>query len=165
MALVNDPNPPLNVRSAPTTEGDNVVGQVKNDTLLTIADEQNGWLQIKTPLKGWVSKSQTTHGCNQKVERVSLNADGSSVQIADRFIGTGSHRYVLPAKQGQTLTLTHDRGPFPMIIAPDGTVLLGHEQDDTRSTWSGQLAQTGDYIVALESNFRGYKYGFSMQMK
>lgn len=71
MALVNDPKPPLNVRSEPTTDGSKIVGQLKNGTLLTIADDQNGWLQIKTPLKGWVSKEQTVNGCNQKVERIS----------------------------------------------------------------------------------------------
>ncbi|XGV99908.1 MAG: SH3 domain-containing protein [Leptolyngbya sp. BL-A-14] len=165
MALVNDPNPPLNVRSAPTTEGDNVVGQLKNNTLVTVADDQNGWLQIKSPLKGWISKAQTTHSCNEKVERLSLNADGATMSIADRFVGPGSHRYVFPASKGQTLTVTHDRGPFPMIIAPDGTVLLGHEKDDKRDTWSGTVEQTGDYTLQLESNFRGYRYGFSMQVK
>lgn len=165
MALVNDPKPPLNVRSTPTTDGDNVVGQLKNGTLMTIADEQNGWLQIKSPLKGWVSKQQTTNSCNQKVERISLSTDDTAVQVVDRFVGSGSHRYVLPVKQGQTLTITHNRGPFPVIMAPDGTVLLGHEKDEKRSTWSGQLAQTGDYVIELESNFRGYRYAFSMQMK
>ncbi|MBW4579714.1 MAG: SH3 domain-containing protein [Tildeniella nuda ZEHNDER 1965/U140] len=165
MALVNDPKPPLNVRSAPTIDGDNVVGQLKNGTLITIADEQDGWLQIKSPLKGWVSKQQTVNSCNQKVERISLSADGTAVQVVDRFVGSGSHRYVLPVKQGQTLTITHDRGPFPMIMAPDGTVLLGHEKDEKRSTWNGQLAQTGDYVIELESNFRGYRYAFSMAVK
>ena len=165
MALVKDPQPPLNVRSAPTTAGDNVVGQLKNDTLLTIADDQNGWFQVKSPLKGWVSKQKTVYSCNQKVERLSLSADGTAVQIADRFIGTGNHRYLLPVSKGQTLTIDHDRGPFPMLIAPNGTVLLGHEKDDTRANWSGQLTQTGDYAIELESNFRGYHYAFSMQLK
>lgn len=165
MALVNDPNPPLNVRSAPTTEGDNVVGQLKNDTLVTVSDDQNGWLHIKSPLKGWISKQQTSNGCNQKVESLSLGTDGTAMQIADRFIGTGSHRYLFPVTKGQTLTLTRDRGPFPMLIAPDGTVLLGHEKDETRSTWSGALTQTGDYTIELESNFRGYRYAFSAQVK
>ncbi len=151
--------------SAPTTEGDNVVGQLKNGTLVTIAADQNGWLQIKTPMKGWVSKQQTTNGCNQKVERVSLNADNATVPIADRFVGTGSHRYIFAVKQGQTLTISRDRGPFPMLTAPDGTVLLGHEKDDKRSTWSGSLAQAGDYAIELESNFKGYRYAFSMDVK
>lgn len=165
MALVNDPKPPLNIRSAPTTDGENIVGQLKNNTLVTVEDEQNGWFQINTPLKGWISKAQTISSCNQKVERLSLNADGSTMAIADRFVGTGSHRYIFPANKGQTLTITHDRGPFPMLIAPDGTVLLSHEKDEKRVNWSGELAQTGDYVVELESNFKGYRYGFSMQMK
>ena len=165
MAVVNDPEPPLNVRSAPTTEGDNVVGQLKNGTLVTIAADQNGWLQIKTPLKGWVSKRQTTNSCNEKVERISLSDASDPVQVADRFVGTGSHRYIFPVEQGQTLTINRDRGPFPMITAPDGTVLLGHEKDDKRSTWSGSLTQTGDYAIELESNFKGYRYAFSMEVK
>ena len=165
MAVVNDPEPPLNVRSAPTTEGDNVVGQLKNGTLVTIAADQNGWLQIKTPLKGWVSKRQTTNSCNEKVERISLSDASNTVQVADRFVGTGSHRYIFPVEQGQTLTINRDRGPFPMITAPDGTVLLGHEKDDKRSTWSGSLTQTGDYAIELESNFKGYRYAFSMEVK
>jgi hypothetical protein len=165
MAVVNDPEPPLNVRSAPTTEGDNVVGQLKNGTLVTIAADQNGWLQIKTPLKGWVSKQQTTNSCNEKVERISLSAASDAVQVDDRFVGTGSHRYIFPVEQGQTLTINRDRGPFPMITAPDGTVLLGHEKDDRRSTWSGQLTQTGDYAIELESNFKGYRYAFSMKVE
>ncbi|XHX76658.1 MAG: SH3 domain-containing protein [Stenomitos frigidus ULC029] len=165
MAVVNDPKPPLNVRSTPSTASDNVVGQLKNGTFVTVAGDENGWLQIKTPMKGWVSKQQTVSGCNQKVERLSLSADGSTVQVADRFIGTGSHRYMVSVQAGQTLTINRDRGPFPMIIAPDGTVLLGHEKDDQRSTWSKELAQTGDYTIELESNFKGYRYAFSMQMK
>lgn len=165
MALVNDPKPPLNVRSAPTADGENVVGQLKNNTLVTVADEQNGWLQIKSPLKGWISKQQTVNSCNQKVERLNLSTDDPTMQIADRFIGTGSHRYIFPATKGQTLTIMHDRGPFPMVIAPDGTIVLGHEKGEKRTTWSGELAQTGDYVVQLESNFRGYKYAFSMQVK
>lgn len=165
MAVVNDPEPPLNVRSAPTTKGDNVVGQLKNGTLVTIAADQNGWLQIKTPLKGWISKRQTTNSCNEKVERISLSDASDPVQVADRFVGTGSHRYLFPVEQGQTLTITRDRGPFPMITAPDGTVVLGHEKDDTRSTWSGSLTQTGDYAIELESNFKGYRYAFSMEVK
>jgi hypothetical protein len=165
MALVNDPKPPLNVRSTPTTDGENVVGQLKNNTLVTVADDQNGWLQIKSPLKGWIFKAQTVNSCNEKVERLSLSADGATLPIADRFVGTGSHRYVFPATKGQTLTITHDRGPFPMLIAPDGTVLLAHEKDEKRTDWSGTIEQTGDYTLQLESNFRGYRYGFSMQVK
>ncbi len=166
MAIVDDPNPPLNVRSVPTTDGDNVVGQLKNGTLVMVAEEQNGWFQIKSPQKGWISKSQTANGCNEKVERISLSTNGAALQIADRFIGTGNHRYVVAVDQPQTLTLTRGRGPFPMVMAPDGTVLLGHDAaDEKRSTWSGRLTQTGDYVVELESNFRGYRYAFSMELK
>ncbi len=165
MARVNDPNPPLNVRSSPTTEGDNVVGQLKNGTFVTVATEQNGWLQIKTPMKGWVSKPQTDTGCNDKVERINLKDSSATVQVSDRFIGTGSHRYLVSGSKGQTFTITRDRGPFPLIVSPDGKILLGHESDEARQSWSTQLDQTGDYTLELESNFKGYKYSFSIEAK
>ncbi len=164
MAIANDPEPPLNVRSAPSTDGDNIIGQVKNGTMVTVVDEENGWLQITTPMRGWVAKNRTENGCNQKLERISLG-DSSSVMIADRFIGTGDHRYVMKVSQGQTLTITRERGPFPSLIAPDGTRLVDGPMNEKRESWTGQLSQTGEYTFELESNFRGYRYSFLVEVK
>jgi hypothetical protein len=165
MAVANDPQPPLNVRSAPNSNGENVVGQVKNGTLVTVVDEQDGWLQISTPMRGWVAKNRTDHGCNQKVERISLADDLGTVSISDRFVGTGNHRYVMNASQGQTVTITRDHGPFPSLIAPDGTRLVDGMMDEKRESWTGKLAQTGTYTVELSSNFRGYRYSFLVEVK
>jgi hypothetical protein len=37
--------------------------------------------------------------------------------------------------------------------------------DDRPTSWSGELAMTGDYTLELDSNYKGYKYSFSVQVK
>ncbi len=163
MAKVDDPTSPMNVRSLPGANGDSmVVGQLKNGTFVTIVDEKTNWFQISTPLKGWIAKVNTENNCNEKVERVEFATGSTSALIADYFIGTGTHRYRLNLGKGQTLTVTSDQGPLPAIVAPNGKFLSSMERQET---WSGQLATTGDYTLQMESNFKGYKYSFSVKVK
>jgi Bacterial SH3 domain len=163
MAKVDDPNPPMNVRSLPeTSSASTVLGQLKNGTFITIVDEQANWFQISTPIKGWVAKVNTDSNCNQKVERVSFPDGGTSALIADYFIGTGTHSYRLNLAKGQTLSIGSDRGPLPAIITPDGKFLSSMSE---AGTWSGTLPSTGDYTLQMESNFKGYKYAFSVKVK
>ncbi|HEY9669142.1 MAG TPA: SH3 domain-containing protein, partial [Coleofasciculaceae cyanobacterium] len=61
--VVSDPESPLNVRSAPDDTLDNVVGTVEDGTPITVVNEQNGWLQISSPVQGWVSKNRTKTVC------------------------------------------------------------------------------------------------------
>jgi eukaryotic-like serine/threonine-protein kinase len=61
--LVSDPESPLNVRSTPDETLDNVVSRLENETPLTVVTEQNGWLQISSPVAGWVSKKRTKNVC------------------------------------------------------------------------------------------------------
>lgn len=164
MAVVKDPNPPLNVRSVPTIAGSTIVGRLKNGTMVTVAAEQNGWFRITTPAKGWISKQNTDSGCNQKVERLTL-AGAASATIADRFIGTGSHKYLLIASKGKTLTITRSKGPFPSLSTPDGKLLVDGMREEKRSRWVGQLPQDGEYALTMESNFKGYRYSFQLDMK
>jgi uncharacterized protein YraI len=164
MAIANDPNPPLNVRSAPNTESA-IVGQLANGTFVTVEAEDQGWFQISGPTPGWISQQRTTSSCGQKVERVSFGQNSTLASISDQFIGTGSHTYRFNARQGQTFTLIRHRGPFPQIQAPDGSALVQVAGDENRPSWTGTLAQGGDYKVILESNFRGYKYSFDVQIK
>lgn len=159
MAVVDDPNPPLNVRSAPTTAEDNIVGKLENGTFLDVRQEQPDWFQITAPVEGWVASSRTRFSCNQKVEQVNFGTGNTSTEISDRFIGTGSHQYLLRAREGQTLTLTRQSGPFPSLSTPDGKTLVTGP-DDNRDRWSGTLPATGDYILWLDSNYKGYTYSF-----
>jgi len=163
MVQVNDPESPLNVRSAPGTVSTQVVGTLTNGTYVSVEAEKEGWLQVSNPVQGWISANRTKKGCNEKVERIQLNA-GQTLQIGDRFVGTGSHRYVIAAKQGQKLTVTRTEGPFPFITGPDGKLLVDGT-DENRPQWSGQLPAAGEYTIQLDSNYKGYSYDFSVEMQ
>lgn len=63
ITLVSDSKPPLNVRSSPIVASNNVVGQLTNGTRLTVAVEQDGWLQVNAPIAGWVYKPLTLTSC------------------------------------------------------------------------------------------------------
>jgi len=63
ITLVSDSNPPLNVRSSPIVASNNVVGQLTNGTRLTVAVEQDEWLQVNAPIAGWVYKPLTLTSC------------------------------------------------------------------------------------------------------
>lgn len=164
MAQVSDPEAPLNVRSGPSTTGE-VVGQLRNGTFVTVVGEENGWLQITTPMKGWISKQRTESGCNQKVERVQFGAGESAITISDRFIGTGSHQYLLQVNQGQRMTISSQNGPFPTVADPEGKVVLEGPENENRSTWTTETTQSGNYTITLESNYRGYKYRFRVEVQ
>jgi len=138
MAIINDPNPPLNVRSAPTTQNGKVVMQLNNGTRVTVTEDKNDWFRITVPINGWIAKQRTTYSCNQKVERLTI-APSKPMAIGDRFIGGGTHKYRLSASKGQKLTITRKDGPFPTIIAPDGKILVGNPPDEIVRSGAGNL--------------------------
>lgn len=163
MARVNDPNPPLNVRSAPSTQG-NVVGTLKNGNFVTVVKEEQGWFQISDPLAGWIAKNRTESGCNQKVERVQFGTGNVGIDIRDRFVGTGTHEYLLRANKGQTMTVIGQAGIFPVIKTPSGKTLYANP-DDVNGRWSGQLPETGDYTLETFSQYKGYTYAFRVEVR
>lgn len=61
--VVSDPESPLNVRSAPDDNPDNVLSTLDDGTPITVVNEQNGWLQISSPVQGWVAKNRTKTVC------------------------------------------------------------------------------------------------------
>jgi Bacterial SH3 domain len=160
MAKINDPNPPANVRSQPNADSASIVGSLTNGTFITVVNSNDGWLKISTPTKGWVSKTIALSGCNQKEERVKFAKGSTKTTIADEFIGTGSHTYQMYLLKGQTLRLRSQRGPRPTILSPQGRELVATADSD--APWSGQLDQSGDYKIILDSNFKGYKYAFEV---
>jgi len=165
MARVNDPESPLNVRSSPNaTSKDSIVGKLRNGAYVEVKDEQDGWFNIIGDTPGWIAKSRTESNCGEKIERVEFSKGQDSIEIADRFIGVGTHSYRLNLAKGQKLTVTSDRGGvFPRIIAPHGKDLVS--SPDQQSPWIGELAETGDYKFELESNYKGYQYAFSVQAR
>jgi hypothetical protein len=166
MAIVKDPDAPLRVRSTPDASANNLVGQLDNGTFVTVQGEANGWLQISEPVRGWISKKLTDYGCNQKVVQVNLPSSGASFQMTDRIIGTGSHRYQFNATQGQTLAISSQDGPLPYAIAPDGKELTNAAANAGNITsWQQALPATGQYVLLLDSNFRGFSYDISVEVR
>jgi hypothetical protein len=160
MAIVKDDNPPLNVRAQPDVTSP-IVGTVTDGTFVSVQQEQSGWLQIAQPA-GWIAKSKTASQCGQKVEQVSFGAGQTSATLSDEFLGAGNHQYKLALSQGQTLTITGAVGPMPAVIAPNGKYLVG--LDEASGTWATKLPSTGEYTLEMDSNFRGYKYEFTIDV-
>ncbi|MGC1393127.1 MAG: serine/threonine protein kinase [Coleofasciculaceae cyanobacterium] len=61
--IVNDPQSPLNVRSLPDLKSD-AVGTLNNGTPVTFVAEKDGWIQISSPIPGWIAKNRTRRVCN-----------------------------------------------------------------------------------------------------
>jgi serine/threonine-protein kinase len=61
--VVSDPESPLNVRSAPDTTQDNVIDALADGTPISVVKEQGGWLEINSPVQGWVAKNRTKINC------------------------------------------------------------------------------------------------------
>ena len=76
--LVTDPNPPLNIRSSPVSAKDNVVGNLKNGTLVTVINENKGWVQISQPLRGWIYETLTVTTCTSGPNKTSANPDSGA---------------------------------------------------------------------------------------
>lgn len=168
MALISDPNPPLNVRSSPKVADGNIVGKLDNGRIVSVTEEKEGWLKITQP-QGWISKNQTESSCPSVNQRINLNNNQNTAIVKGRIIGGGSHTYIITANQGQTMTLKSNEGPLPLVFAGSDTNrqkdLSGGAGMSNKPNWSGQLPVTGDYILQLDSNFRGFKYDFSIEVK
>lgn len=166
MAVVEDPDPPLNVRSVPQVQDGNIVGQLPNGTFVSVADEQSGWLQISDPVSGWVAKNRTRSSCPNVVQPIQFFPGGNSARVTGEIIGGGSHSYTLDAEAGQTLAVESETSVFPRIITPDGQ-LLGEDRATVggQQKWSGKLPTSGTYTFQLDSNFRGFEYDFLVRVE
>ncbi|MEG4860028.1 SH3 domain-containing protein [Microcoleus sp. K1-B6] len=163
-AVVSDPNPPLNVRSIPQVRGSNIVGQLKNNTFVSVAEEQNGWLRITDP-PGWIAKNRTESSCSNVTQQINFQPGGDEAIVKGRIIGGGSHSYRIRARKGQTMTVRNRKDVFPQIITPRGQLLAGNPYEGNETEWTGKVPVTGNYTLQLDSNFRGYEYEFSVQLR
>ncbi|MEG4441560.1 SH3 domain-containing protein [Microcoleus sp. AT9_B5] len=163
-AVVSDPNPPLNVRSIPQVRGSNIVGKLKNNTFVSVAEEQNGWLRIIDP-PGWIAKNRTESSCSNVNQQINFLPGGDEAIVKGRIIGGGSHSYRIRARKGQTMTVRNRKDVFPQIITPGGKLLAGDPYQGNETEWTGKVPVTGNYTLQLDSNFRGYEYEFSVKLR
>lgn len=161
MAIVKDDDPPLNVRAQPNTDAA-IVGTLEEGMFVSVKQERDGWFEIAEPA-GWIAKNKTASRCGQKVEQVEFGTGKSGAELSDEFLGTGSHQYKMKLDKGQKLTVKGEVGPMPAVIGPDGKYLVGME--DKPDAWSTELPSSGEYTLELDSNYRGYKYDFSVEVK
>lgn len=164
MALVADPQPPLNVRSLPDSNNSKVVGKLENNTLVSVAEEKAGWLRITEPMVGWIAANRTRSSCANLDLDINAKPQPLKVLIKGEIIGTGSHVYRLQGKEGQTLTVQRNQSIFPVIITPSSKVLAGEPSPNPPKQWQGKLTETGVYTLELDSNFRGFSYEFLVQL-
>ena len=164
MAQVNDPDPPLNVRSQPDPTQDNIVGTLENGTFLTVETEEKGWLKIIDPIAGWVAKNRTDSECAEKLVRIEFPENGGFTTLKGSFVGTGLHEYTFVGQAGETLTLEGDL-VLPFILAPSGTEITGGLGLSGVTTWTGELSESGQYSLQMNSNFRGYEYELFVELK
>ena len=165
--LVNDPNAPLNVRSAPDTSVENVVGSLDDGVLVSIVGDRDNWWQIDAPEAGWVSKNLIDSTCNEKIARIELPPNAASVTLSDRFFGTGYHHYQLTARAGQKLTLEalNETSPLPFVLTADDRDITNGIANTNAMRWSGTLPEDGDYTIVFDSNFRGYTYEIMLSVE
>ncbi len=159
MAIVDDPEAPLNVRRSPEVKEGNIVGQLNNNAFVSVADEQSGWLQISNPVTGWVAKNRTRSTCSTVDKTITFSPESDTAIVKGEIIGTGSHNYRVRMLQGQTLSIKNLGDVFPTIISPDGKLIA---VEDNESEWKSIMLVSGVYTLQLDSNFRGYEYEFSV---
>jgi hypothetical protein len=64
VTLINDPAAPVtNIYSNPEEQSSEVLDELPNNTEIAVSGYQNGWLQINSPVAGWVFLGSTTVSC------------------------------------------------------------------------------------------------------
>ena len=181
MAKVNDPTPPLNVRSSPVVLPNNIVGTIEQGKWLVVEEERDGWFRISPFMgaekpKGWVAKNRTDYDCNFFREELTT----TPVTLRGRFIGMGSHEYLIRLEKGQTLILTVGQIPgerlsgwpflmysttqdVPGMPGPYGNDTKGLSADGTQWTWV--VTDTQIYRLSYESNFKGFDYNLTVEVR
>ncbi|WP_293123739.1 SH3 domain-containing protein [Microcoleus sp. bin38.metabat.b11b12b14.051] len=163
MAVVSDPNPPLNVRSQPIVTDSKIVGKLPNNRFVSVIEEQNGWLRITEP-PGWIAKNRTESSCSKVNQKIDFLPGGNEAIVKGRIIGGGSHSYKIHAAKNQTMTVKNRKDVFPLMLTPSGK-LLGNSYQGNETEWTGKIPVTGNYTFQLDSNFRGYEYEFYVRVR
>jgi hypothetical protein len=146
----------------------NQVTTLKNGTFISVVGEENDWFEIDQPVQGWVSKKRTKSSCSDVSKRIQFPKNGISAIVKGEIVGGGRHQYILRAAAGQTMVVEklNADSVFPTIITPKGQVLAGDPYTDgDRTLWSGKLPFSGDYYLDMNSNFKGFKYDFFVEIQ
>ncbi|MCY7324164.1 MAG: SH3 domain-containing protein [Phormidesmis sp. CAN_BIN36] len=93
LTIVSDPQPPLNVRAAPTDRFNNIVGNVEDGNPVTVIGKQRGWLQISAPVPGWVDQSLTKTICDQAEQAELAKSAAMKTDVGNRVLAEAIEAY------------------------------------------------------------------------
>ncbi|HSJ57664.1 MAG TPA: hypothetical protein VLC95_10810, partial [Anaerolineae bacterium] len=99
------------------------------------------------------------------VTRIQVAPGATSASLQGTLAAAGSHRYVLRAAGGQTMTvdLTYPSGEALLIIwGADGDVLIS-DHAETRH-WTGTLPSTQDYYVDVRASAASTTVNYTLQV-
>ena len=91
VTIINDSNSPTNVRLTPIVKSGNIVGRLNSFTFINVINNQNGWLEIDSPIHGWISLNLTHAGCGDLFNQLnnlykrSLSGDRNALDLLVRY--------------------------------------------------------------------------------
>ncbi|MBD3880521.1 SH3 domain-containing protein [Phormidium tenue FACHB-886] len=102
VTVIDDPNPPSNVRSVPVVQAGNIVGKLHNFSVVEVVDHQNDWLKVRSPIQGWVSLNLTRATCGTGFQPVlkRINALSDQALAGDRSATDLLVRYSFQSADG-----------------------------------------------------------------
>lgn len=71
VTIINDPDPLTNVRSKPMIQSRSIISRLKPFTFINVINNRNGWLEINSPTRGWVSLNLTLASCGYNYNNTS----------------------------------------------------------------------------------------------
>ena len=105
--IATDPNPPLNVRSSPIAAPDNIVGNLKNGSKLTVINENQGWLQVSAPIQGWIYEPLTVTTCNPN-QKQSISTANPAIAVSFQSNSPGSNATKIATDHAQNVVMSGD---------------------------------------------------------
>ena len=93
LTIVNDPQPPLNVRAAPSDRFNNIVGTLQDGETVTVIGRQRGWLQVNAPISGWVDQSLTKTICDKAEQAEFIKAAAMKAKGGERILADAIEDY------------------------------------------------------------------------
>lgn len=150
---VNDPNPPLNIRSSPEVTPDNIVATVDNGTPLSVIGSQGKWLQVQSP-DGWVSKNLTQQVCRLAPNRVRFAPEATGTLLAQTLNQHERQPFLLNAQAQQSMTVRLSSGNVEVqILDPQGRMIAEANRQTPSDTTA--LPSNGNYTIAVENQQPG----------
>ena len=102
VTVIDDSAPPSNVRSAPVVQSGNVVGKLDNFSVVEVVNNQNNWLEIQSPMHGWVALDLTRAICGTEFRPTlqRINALNQKILGGDRASTDLLIRYAVQSADG-----------------------------------------------------------------